>query len=197
MPPPKVYTTRETSFGFVAPAVLRALDQPDHVRQARILIVAAVKADAADLAAQVRLGVHAAKLLAVATGDDVDTLHAAGLTAAPAVYVVPLNGGGGYPLVRIGDDGEPTRIGTLTRDGTGRRFTPGPAAAAPTPAAPVNPAAYRMGWTRRIDDDLVTLWLDHDRCEDSVGGWDDTMPTLAELNTAAAIHGLTCPEETP
>lgn len=63
-------------------------------------------------------------------------------------------------------------------------------------AQPVNPAAYRMDWTRRIHDDLVTLWLDHDGCDEPVGGWDTEMPTLAELNTAAAVHDIGCPTDT-
>ena len=56
----------------------------------------------------------------------------------------------------------------------------------------MNLVDYRLGWTRRSRDGLITLWLTHDRCGDGqVGGWEDA-PTLAELNTFAAAHDVAC-----
>jgi hypothetical protein len=121
----KVYTLGNN--GFVGDAVRKAISQPEHVRQARMLISARTKADAIrlleerrnrdNLAAGAYTSVPAPSdpEFRQATGNDVNALRAAGLLAEPDVLVLSLNGGRRGPVARVGMDGV-RRLGVLDGD---------------------------------------------------------------------------------
>lgn len=107
--------------GFVGAAVLRALGEPPHVRQARVLIVAPNKAAAIEVAercrsaeARVALPSKSDPEFRLATGRDVDALRAAGMCDEPGILVLPLTSWRS-PVVRVDADGV-RRVGTLDGD---------------------------------------------------------------------------------
>lgn len=101
--------------GFINREVGDALGLPAHVRQARVLVAAATKADAVQVLAEHGFPNHPLRdpEFRVSMGDDTDALTAAGVIAAPGVWVTTLMSRPGDPVVAMLPGGAPQRIGRL------------------------------------------------------------------------------------
>ncbi|MGA3524133.1 hypothetical protein [Melissospora conviva] len=123
--PRKMKTYTLGIHGFIGPDIGEALDLPSHIFQARILAVAATKADAAQVLADQGFFWNNMRdpEFRVASGNDVDALAAAGLLGEPAVYVTTRRARPGDWVVRVQSGGAPVRVGRLlAADGYGRVF---------------------------------------------------------------------------
>ncbi|MGA3562666.1 hypothetical protein [Melissospora conviva] len=123
--PRKMKTYTLGNHGFINSYIRDALNLPSHICQAEILVVAATKADAAQVLDDQGFFGHNPRdpEFRVASGNDVDALDAAGLLGEPAVYVTTLIGRPGDWVVRVQSGGVPVRVGRLmAADGYGRVF---------------------------------------------------------------------------
>jgi hypothetical protein len=109
----KVYTLGIN--GFAPRNVLDLLGEPQHIRQARVLIVAPTKTAAFHLAQDRHIGYTTLRdpEFRLACGNDMDGLREAGRLERPAIYVLPLNGGMRSPVAVLDADG-PRIVGHLT-----------------------------------------------------------------------------------
>lgn len=101
----------------VHPDIFALLNQPSHIRQAKVLVVAATKAAAISYPKTIPgnwVGTPYASEVRVAAGNDVDALAVAGVLNAPAVFVTPHGGWPGSGVVRVDAEG-PKLIGHLDR----------------------------------------------------------------------------------
>lgn len=118
----KVYTLGVN--GFISPQIRDALGLPSHIVQARVLAVAATKAEAARILDE-RGFRHVSTRdseFRVTAGNDVAALTAAGQLAEPGVWVTPMTGTGGSGVVTVQAGGVPQRIGRL-EPAPGYRYT--------------------------------------------------------------------------
>ncbi|MFY1595527.1 hypothetical protein [Micromonospora sp. WMMD737] len=137
--------------------IFNLLEQPDHIRQARVLIVATTKAAAIAFPASIGsrwVGTPYASEVRVASGSDVDALAAAGLLDAPAVFVMPNGGFPGTGVVRVDADGFVKRVGRMVRTNGVAEFEPeGTVTVRVTPAARERLAAHlHMQSTAPMDE---------------------------------------------
>ncbi|MFI2663320.1 hypothetical protein [Micromonospora carbonacea] len=111
--------------GFINNHVRDALGLPSHIRQARVIAVAATKAAAVQVLADHGFPNHSIRdsEFRQGMGNDIDALEAAGQIAAPGVLVTSMSFGGSLPVVRMQSGGVPVRIGRLVAlDGFRYRF---------------------------------------------------------------------------
>lgn len=124
--PLKVFTLG--IYGFIDQTIGEALNLPRHIRQARVLVAAPTKAEAARVLGERGfrdVGIRQPEFR-LAMGNDLDAYQAAGLLNEPVVLVAPSNTRSGDPVVAMQPGGEPRMIGHL--DGHGfdgsQRFIP-------------------------------------------------------------------------
>ncbi|MEV1013818.1 hypothetical protein AB0I89_23995 [Micromonospora sp. NPDC049801] len=106
--------------------IFAMLDQPNHIRQARVLVVAPNKAAAINYPSTLPgrwVGTPYTSEVRVASGNDVDALAVAGVLDAPAAFVIPHTGWPGSGVVRVDADG-PKLIGHLNRANGTVQFEP-------------------------------------------------------------------------
>lgn len=117
--------------GFIGREACDALDLPQHVRQARVLLIAASKAAAVRMCEDIRahspngvpisLPTLSDPEFRLATGNDVEALREAGLLDEPGVFVMPMLSRPGDAVVRVDTNGVRV-IGTLGGERNKRTF---------------------------------------------------------------------------
>ncbi|MET8278328.1 hypothetical protein [Micromonospora sp. NPDC005174] len=140
--------------------IFAMLDQPSHIRQARVLVVAPTKAAAISYPSTVPgrwVGTPFTSEVRVASGNDVDALAVAGVLDTPAVFVIPHGGWSGNGVVRVDENG-PKLIGHFNRaDGTVQFEPVGTVTVKFSPTA-VSALAALLGLV--YYDDLAQSWRD-------------------------------------
>lgn len=110
--------------GFVPPTVLAAIGEANHIRQASVLVVAANKLAAAELARDRRCGYPRVSDPEFRQADHPIALALRDMSASPAVYVSSLTSRAGDVVVAVDGDG-PRRVGLLKfMPGRGLAFVP-------------------------------------------------------------------------
>ncbi len=122
MPKLKAYTLG--NHGFVPPAVLAAIGEPAHIRQASVLIIAATKREAVEIAAA--RGIRAelsSEEFRVASGPLAEQLVRFA-DSSPMVFVSPMTGSPSNVVVGLGEGGQPWPVGRVVREAGAVTFQP-------------------------------------------------------------------------
>lgn len=120
----KAYTLG--NHGFISSEVRDALGLPRHIRQASVLLVAATKTAAVQVAAERGIRAEARDPeFRVTDGPQVRALAEAGLLNEPGVLVTPgVGSGGNSGVVRVDPGAPPVLVGRFDGYGTDARFVP-------------------------------------------------------------------------